>query len=80
MHAQSLSPVRLFADPWTVAHQASLSMEFSRTLEWVVISFSRDLPDPGIKHMFLALTMDCLPLSPWEAPYSNYMGLELLFI
>ena len=28
--AQLLSPVRLFASPWTVAHQAALSMEFSR--------------------------------------------------
>ena len=54
MYAQSLSPVRLFANLWTVAHQASLSMEFSRTLEWVVISVSRDLPDPGIEHMSLA--------------------------
>ena len=26
---------------WTVAHQAPLSMEFSRILEWVAISFSR---------------------------------------
>ena len=30
MHAQSLSCVRLFATPWTVAHQAPLSMGFSR--------------------------------------------------
>jgi len=27
---RSLSPVRLFATPWTVAHQAPLSMRFSR--------------------------------------------------
>ena len=27
---QSLSQVRLFVTPWTVAHQASLSTEFSR--------------------------------------------------
>ena len=41
--AQSLSYVRLFATPWTVAHQAPLSMEFSRQeiLEWVAISFFR---------------------------------------
>ena len=31
MCAQSLSHVQLFANPWTVvAHQAPLSMEFSR--------------------------------------------------
>ena len=29
-HAQSLSCVRLFVIPWTVAHQAPLSMGFSR--------------------------------------------------
>ena len=30
MHAQSLSHVRLLATPWTIAHQAPLSMEFFR--------------------------------------------------
>ena len=28
VHAQSLSCAQLFAAPWTVAHQASLSMNF----------------------------------------------------
>ena len=31
---KSLSHVRLFATPWTVAHQASLSMGFSRQEYW----------------------------------------------
>ena len=35
-----LSPVQLFATPWSVAHQALPSMGFS-ILEWVAISFSR---------------------------------------
>ena len=41
--AQSLSHVHLFATPWTVAHQAPLSMRFSspRKPECVAISFSR---------------------------------------
>ena len=40
---KSLSPVRLFATPWTVAHQAPLSMILqARILEWVAISFSRE--------------------------------------
>ena len=30
--AQSLSPVQLFATPWTVAHQASLSITISQSL------------------------------------------------
>ena len=36
--------------PWTVAHWAPLSMEFSRQEYWSELSFPfpRDLPDPGI--------------------------------
>ena len=34
------SHVRLYATPWTAAHQAPPSLGFSRTLEWVAISFS----------------------------------------
>ena len=37
----SLGRVQLFTTTWTVAHQAPLSMEFSRILEWVAIPFSR---------------------------------------
>ena len=59
MHAQSLSRVQLFATPWTVARQAPLSM--ARILEWVTISSSRDLPDPGIKPGSPALQADSLP-------------------
>ena len=38
-------------DPWTVAHQGSLSMEFSRQEYWNRLPFPtpRDLPDPGIE-------------------------------
>ena len=43
MHAQSLGRVQLLVTPWTVAHQAPLSMGIqARILEWVAISFSRD--------------------------------------
>ena len=41
----SLSCVQLFVTPWTVAHQAALSMEFSRQ-EWVTVSFSRGSSPP----------------------------------
>ena len=39
VHRWMLSCVQLFATPWTIAHQAPLSMEFSRQriLEWVAI-------------------------------------------
>ena len=47
----SVSHVRLFVTPWTIAHQASLSMDFSRQEYRVEFPFPtpRDLPDLGIK-------------------------------
>ena len=54
-HSRSLSDgvcvlnrARLFAPPWTVAHQAPLSMGFfqARILEWVAISLSRGSSQP----------------------------------
>ena len=46
-----LSCVRLFAILWTVAHQAPLSMGYSRQEHWSGLTFPPpgDLPDPGIK-------------------------------
>ena len=46
--------------PWTVAHQASLSMGFSRQEYWSGLPFSSpgDLPDPGIKPRSPALQAD----------------------
>ena len=41
--AQSLSHIQLFLSPWTVVHQASLSMEFPREECWSVLPF----PPPG---------------------------------
>ena len=49
---KSLSCIRLFATPWTVAHQAPLHGVLpARILEWVAISSPGDLPNPGIKPM-----------------------------
>ena len=47
---KSLSRVRLFATPWTVAYQALPSMGFSRQEYWSGLAFPspEDLPDPGI--------------------------------
>ena len=52
----SVSHVQLFATPWTVAHQAPLSMEFFRQEYWsgLPFPFPGDLPDPGIETMALA--------------------------
>ena len=46
-----LSCVWLFVTPWTVAHQAPLSMGFSRQKYWsrLPIPTPGDFPDPGIK-------------------------------
>ena len=49
------SRVQLFAIPWTVAHQAPLSMGFPRQEYWSGLPFSPpgDLPDPGTEPMSL---------------------------
>ena len=46
-----------FMIPWAVAHQAPLSMEFSRQENWSELPFPPpgDLPDPGIEPASLAL-------------------------
>ena len=46
-----LSRVQLFVTQWAVAHQASLSMKFSRQeyWSWLTCPPPGDLPDPGIK-------------------------------
>ena len=52
--AYLLSQVQLFATPWTVAHQAPLSMGLSRQEYWNRLSCPPpgDLPDPGIELLF----------------------------
>ena len=59
---QSLSRVRLFATPPAVDFQGPLSMEFSRQEYWRGQPFPspRDLSDPGIKSVSLALQADSL--------------------
>ena len=50
-HVCMLNRVWLFVTLWTVAHQAPLSMEFSRQEYWSGLPFPpwRDLSDPGIQ-------------------------------
>ena len=59
----SLAVNRSFATSCTVAHQAPLSMGFSRQEYWSGLPFpSRgDLPDPGIESVSPALQADDLP-------------------
>ena len=49
--SHSAQGVRLSATPWTVTHQAPLSMGFSRQEYWNGLPRPppRDLPDPGIE-------------------------------
>ena len=51
MHTQSL----LFVIPWTVAHQAPLSMEFSMQEYWSGLPFPTpgDLSEPGTESVSL---------------------------
>ena len=63
---KSLSRVRLYATPWTVAHQAPLFMGFSRQEYWSGLPFPSpgDLPDPEIEPRSPALQTDALPSEP----------------
>ena len=82
VHVKSLQSPLTLCDPWTVVHQALLSMGFSRHEYWsgLLCPPAGDFPDPRIKPMSsaaLALQVDYLPLShrgsqtlsniPWEA-------------
>ena len=64
------SPVQLFAAPWTVAHQAPLSMEFFRQQYWSGLLFPSpgDLPNPGIELAPPALQADSLLLCHRVSP------------
>ena len=57
--------------PWTVAHQAPLSVEFSRQVYWSGLPFPSpgDLPNPGIEPRSLTLKANSLPFEPPEKPY-----------
>ena len=63
---KSLSLVRLFAIPWTVAHQAPPSMGFSRQEYWGGLPFPSpgDLPNPGIEPRSPAFQADTLTSEP----------------
>ena len=63
---KSLSHVRLFETPWTVAYQAPPFMEFSRRKYCSGLPFPSpgDLPDPEIEPRSPALQIDALPSEP----------------
>ena len=63
---KSLNHVQLFATPWTVAYQASLTMGFSRQKYQSALPFPSpgDLSDPGIEPGSPTLQADSLPSKP----------------
>ena len=72
---ESLSCVRLFVTPWTVAHQAPLTMGFSRQEYWSGLPFPspEDFPDPGFEPRSPALQADSLPSEPQGSQF-NVLG------
>ena len=71
MHECVLHHVWLFVTPWSVAHQAPLSMVILqvRIREWVAISYHRGIfltqeSNPHLLHW----QVDSLSTNPWEQP------------
>ena len=75
---KSLSCVRLFATPWTVAYQAPPFMGFSRQGYWSGLPFPSpgDLPNPGIEPGSPAFQADALTSEP---PGKSPLSKQLLF-
>ena len=83
-----LSRVQLFATPWTVAHQAPLSMGIlqARILEWVAMPSCRASSQPrnqtGVSNLSPALQADSLPAElpgkpkSFQAPKPAQAGLH----
>ena len=77
------SHVQLFVTPWTIAHQAPLSMGFSRQEYWSRLPFPPPgcLPNPGIEPaslMFPALQTGSLLLAPPGKPDIDWAFNKLL--
>ena len=90
MHVRFCSHVWLFATLWTVDHQALLSMEFTKQEYLLGIYQTRyelpchppgDLPNPGIKRMYLmfpALAGQFFTTgATWEVPFTSDIPLKV---
>ena len=74
--AQSCSTL---CDPWTVAYQASPSMEFYRQEYWSGVPFPSPghLPDPGMEPRSPALQADALPSeTPGKCSLKNILSVK----
>ena len=72
------SHVQLYVTPWTVAHQAPLSMGFPRQEYWSGLPCPSpgDLPDPRMEPLSPgapAMQADSLPLSHQRSPRYVYI-------
>ena len=76
----SLSRVRIFVTPWTVADQAPSSMGFSRQEHWSGLPFPSpgDLSDAGLEPGSSALQADALPSKPPGKPAVSAGWREIL--
>ena len=63
------------ATPWTISHQAPLSVKFSRQEYWSGLPFSSpaDLPDPDIEPGSPALQADALPSELLGKPWTPWL-------
>ena len=79
MIVKLLSCVQLFATPWTVAYQASLSVGFPRQEYWsgLPLPSPGDLPDPEIQPRSLTLQADALPSEP---PWNTLKKVTIMVI
>ena len=79
---KSLSRVRLFATPWTVAHQAPLSMGFSRQEYWSGLPFPSpgDLSNPGIEPRSPALQAGPLTSEPPGKPRKGLISFKYIVV
>ena len=75
---QGLNHIRLFVTPWTVAHQASLSMKLSREEYWSGLPFPSpgDPPNLGVEPRSPALQADSLFS---ESPGESKLSTQILF-
>ena len=66
LKVKSLSCVRLFVTPWTVAYQVPPSMGFFRQEYWSGLPFPApgDLPNPGVEPRSPTLQADTLLSEP----------------
>jgi len=73
---KSLSHVRLFATPWTAAHQAPLSMGFSRQEYWSGLP----LPSPPIMSIKLKWTSHIVSVWSWLWRLNAQVWIQSLLI